>query len=118
MNTAVSGPLAITPSRATSLLLSTFACFLLTACGPTSVMYHSRTGEPILIQESAYTAGGCEHNLRDEAQRVGMPLRSTDVKGRFFGDPFYWPFVKGYVCIGTERELPPGLVGTPALYQG
>ena len=118
MNTVHPRQSSIALARTTRLVVATLTCVLLTACGPASVMYHSRTGEPILIQESAYTAWGCKQNLQDEAQRVGMPLRSTDMKGSFFGDSFYWPIVKGYVCIGSDRETPAGIVGTPVLYQG
>ena len=88
------------------------------ACGPNSVMLHGQTGEPILVQESAYTAAGCRQNLEEEAQRIGMPLRSTDIKGSLFGDTLLWPFVKGYVCLGTDRDLPIGIVGTTSLYRG
>ena len=107
-----------TSSRMLLLLLAVAVGFGVSACGPSSVMWHSRTGEPILIQESAYTAGGCRRNLEAEAKRTGMVLRSIDVKGRFFGDAFYWPLVKGYVCLGTDRDLPIGVEGTTTLYQG
>lgn len=90
----------------------------LVACGPSSMMLHSQTGEPILIQESAYTASGCEQTLQEEAVKSGMLLRSTDVKGSLFGDALLWPFVKGYVCIGTNQVIPRGIVGTPSLYNG
>ena len=90
----------------------------LTACGPSSMMLHSETGEPILLQESAYTASGCEENLEEEAQELGMPLRSTDIKGSLFGDTLLWPFIKGYVCIGTAQPIPRGIVGSPYLYHG
>lgn len=90
----------------------------LSACGPSAVMLHSRTGEPIAVQESAYTAWGCRKNLAEEADRVGMSLKSTDVKGWFFGDSLMWPFVKGYVCLGTDQDLPPGILGKTYVYQG
>lgn len=90
----------------------------LSACGPSAVMLHSRTGDPIAIQESAYTAWGCRRNLSEEAERVGMALKSTDVKGWFFGDSLMWPFVKGYVCLGTDQDLPPGILGKTYVYQG
>ncbi len=102
-------------------LLAGFAvwCALgLSACGPSAVMLHSQTGEPMVIQESAYTAWGCRKNLAEEAQRVGMALKSTDMKGWFFGDSLMWPFVKGYVCLGTDQDLPPGMLGKPYVYQG
>ncbi len=90
----------------------------MTGCGPTSVMMHSQTGDPIVIQESAWSANGCKANLEEEAHRLGVSLRSTDVKGSIFGDSLFWPFVKGYVCLGTGHEIPPGIVGKPYLYQG
>ena len=90
----------------------------LTACGPSSMMLNNETGEPILIQESAYTASGCVRNLQEEADNSGMTLRSTDVKGSLFGDALLWPFVKGYVCIGTNQAIPRGIVGTTSLYRG
>lgn len=94
------------------------ACSTVSACGPTSNMLHSRSGEPMVIQQSAYSEEGCLQNLEAEAQRIGMQLRSTDVKGSFFGDSLLWPFVKGYVCIGTDHVVPFGIVGNPYLYQG
>lgn len=90
----------------------------LTACGPSSVMLHSRTGDPILLQESAFTADGCRQDLQEEAERIGMTLRSADVKGSLFGEALLWPFVKGYVCVGTAQELPRGITGTTTLYGG
>ena len=106
------------PSVGRGLILAVLLASGLTACGPSSMMLNSQTGEPILIQESAYTAGGCEQNLQEEADRSGMALRSTAVKGSLFGDALLWPFVKGYVCIGTNRFIPRGVVGTPSLYNG
>lgn len=94
------------------------ACMAVSACGPSSTMFHSQIGEPMVIQQSAYSAEGCRRNLAEEAQRIGMPLRSTDVKGSIFGDTLLWPFIKGYVCIGTDQAVPPGIIGQPYLYQG
>ncbi|MFO0773854.1 MAG: hypothetical protein U0172_04210 [Nitrospiraceae bacterium] len=98
--------------------LLTIALLLTTGCGPSSVMMNSKTDGPIVIQQSAYTASGCRANLASEADRLGITLRATDVKGSLFGDALLWPFVKGYVCLGSDQNIPLGITGHPYLYQG
>lgn len=88
-------------------------CLTVSGCGPQSVTLHSQTRLPMILQESAYTESGCREHLTDRARELGMTLQSVSVKGWFFGDTLLWPLYKGYVCLGTDRDLPALIVGSP-----
>jgi hypothetical protein len=85
----------------------------ISGCGPQSVTLSSYTRLPMILQESAYTESGCREQLIGRAQELGVTLQSTSVKGWFFGDTLLWPLYKGYVCFGTDRDLPALIVGSP-----
>jgi hypothetical protein len=85
----------------------------LSGCGPQSVTLHGQTRLPMILQESAYTESGCREHLIDRAHELGMSLQSVSVKGWFFGDTLLWPLYKGYICFGTDRDLPALIVGNP-----
>ncbi len=78
---------------------------LMSGCGPHYVVASRETGRPLIIVSSAYTQSGCLDNLHEEAERLGVGLRSLSVKGSFFGDTLLWPFYKGYTCTGTVTMI-------------
>lgn len=85
-----------------------FLCmFLLGGCAQEYAMFHSVTGQPILVIRRATTTEGCFETMREEAARLVVTFRYVHVKGSYFGDSLLWPFVKGYSCeaaIGPERS--------------
>lgn len=91
-------------SRSPLLLLS--AILLFTGCAEPFTVFHSRTGEPILIGRRAYSYDGCLSAMREESDRLGVTFRYVQVRGSLAGRSLLWPFEPGYACeaaIGPER---------------
>ncbi|MGE3152109.1 MAG: hypothetical protein AB7G48_10975 [Nitrospiraceae bacterium] len=101
------------PIRYSVIVAGALLLFAVGGCGPQSVTLNSGTRSPMILQESAYTESGCREHLTDKAHELGMTLQSVSVKGWFFGDTLLWPLYKGYVCFGTDRDLPALIVGSP-----
>jgi hypothetical protein len=90
------------------------AILFLAGCAETYTVFHSQTGQPILLGRRAYSYEGCLSTVRDEAARLGVSLSSIQVKGSWQGRSLLWPFEPGYACegaIGIER-LPRGIYPT------
>ena len=84
---------------------------LLTGCAEPYTVFHSQTGEPIILGRRSYTYEGCLSTMREEAARLGVTFRTIQVKGSWEGRSLLWPFEPGYACeaaIGPER-LPQGI---------
>jgi hypothetical protein len=84
---------------------------LLTGCAEPFTVFHSQTGEPILLGRRSYTYEGCLSTMREEAVRLGVTFRTIQVRGSWEGRSLLWPFEPGYACeaaIGPER-LPNGI---------
>jgi hypothetical protein len=84
---------------------------LLTGCAESYTVFHSETGNPIMLVRRAYSREGCLSTMRDEADRLGVTLSTVQVKGSWQGRSLLWPFEPGYACegaIGPER-LPNGI---------
>jgi hypothetical protein len=84
---------------------------LLTGCAEPYTVFHSQTGEPIILGRRSYTYEGCLSTMREEAARLGLSLSTVQVKGSWEGRSLLWPFEPGYACegaIGPER-LPHGI---------
>lgn len=83
---------------------------LMTGCAQEFAIFHSGSGDPILIARRAYTADACADTLKADAARLGVTLRYVHVRGNFAGRSLLWPFERGYACeaaIGPE-QLPAG----------
>ena len=82
-------------------------CILLvTACAEPFTMFHSRSGEPILLSRRAYSYEGCLSVMREEAARLGVNYQFVHVRGTTVGRSLLWPFEPGYACeaaIGPEQ---------------
>jgi hypothetical protein len=79
----------------------------LTGCAEPYTVFHSETGQPILLGRRAYSYEGCLSTMREEAARLGVSLSSVQVKGSWQGRSLLWPFERGYACegaIGPERH--------------
>ena len=84
---------------------------LMTGCAEEFALFHSTSGDPILMARRAYTSDACAEILKADAVRLGVTLRYIHVRGNFFGRSLLWPFERGYACeaaIGPE-QLPAGV---------
>jgi hypothetical protein len=83
----------------------------LAGCAETYTVFHSQTGQPILLGRRAYSYEGCLSTVRDEAARLGVSLISFQVKGSWQGRSLLWPFEPGYACEGAigAEHLPRGI---------
>ena len=84
--------------------------WLMTGCAGEFALFHSGSGDPILIARRAYTSDACAETLKADAARLGVTLRYIHVRGNFVGRSLLWPFERGYACeaaIGPE-QLPTG----------
>ena len=105
-----------------TLAFALLCVFLLGGCAQEYTVFHSRTGQPILITRRATTGEGCFETVKEEAARLGVTFRYVHVKGSLFGNSLLWPFEKRYSCeaaIGPER-VPSGVYpnGSPLFFQG
>lgn len=92
-------------SRSPLFLLS--AILLLTGCAESFTVFHSQTGELILIGRRAYSYDGCLSTMREESERLGVTFRYVQVRGSVPGRSLLWPFEPGYACeaaVGPERH--------------
>ena len=93
--------------RIAGLLLS---LGLITGCANEFVVFHSVSGDPILISRRAYTSEACTEKVKEDAVRLGVTFRYVHVRGDFVGRSLLWPLEPGYACeaaIGPE-QLPTG----------
>lgn len=90
-------------NRRTILLV--VVSILLVGCAEPFTVFHSQTGDPILIGRRSYTYNGCLSTMREEGDRLGVTFRYVHVRGTTFGRSLLWPFEPGYACeaaIGPE----------------
>jgi len=79
---------------------------LLAGCAEPFTIFHSKTGEPILLGRRAFSYEGCLSTMREEADRLGVTFRYLQVRGSTVGRSLLWPFDPGYACeaaVGPER---------------
>ncbi len=91
--------------------LALFMILLLAGCAESYTVFHSQTGNPILLIRRAYTYEGCLSTMREEAVQLGVSFSTVQVKGSWQGRSLLWPLEPGYACegaIGSER-LPRGI---------
>jgi hypothetical protein len=78
----------------------------LAGCAEPFTVFHSQTGEPILLGRRSFSYEGCLSTMQDEADRLGVTFRYIHVRGSTFGRSLLWPFEPGYACeaaVGPER---------------
>lgn len=83
---------------------------LMAGCAEPYTVFHSQTGNPIILGRRAYSNEDCVSAIRDEAAHLGVSLSTIQVKGAWQGRSLLWPFEPGFACegaIGPER-LPRG----------
>ena len=84
---------------------------LLAGCAESYTIFHSQTGQPIILGRRAYSYEGCLSTMREEAVRLGVSLGTVQVRGSWEGRSLLWPFEPGYACEGTigSERLPHGI---------
>jgi len=90
--------------RSVLLILLTTISFV--GCAESFTVFHSKTGEPILLGRRSYSYDGCLSTMREEADRLGVSFRYVHVRGSVEGRSLLWPFEPGFACegaIGPER---------------
>jgi len=88
------------------VLLLVLAVSSFVGCAESYTVFHSETGEPILLGRRSYSYDGCLSTMQEEADRLGVTFRYVHVRGTLFGRSLLWPFEPGYACeaaIGPER---------------
>jgi hypothetical protein len=88
-----------------SRLLVLAVCLLSSGCAEPFTMFHTQTGEEIVLGRRSYTYQGCLATMQEEADRLGVTFRYIHVRGTTFGRSLLWPFEPGYACeaaIGPE----------------
>ncbi len=96
--------------------------WLVTGCADEFILFHSASGDPLLISRRAHTYDGCTAKLKEDAARMGVTFRYVHVRGSVVGRSLLWPFEPGYACeaaIGPEQH-PTGAYprGTQIVPQG
>ena len=74
---------------------------LMAGCANEFVMYHSVSGDPLLIGRRAYTSDACIEKVKADAVRLGVTFQHIHVRGNFAGRSLLWPIEKGYSCEGA-----------------
>lgn len=86
-------------------LLPFVLCLLASGCAEPFTIFHTRTGEEMVLGRRAYSYQGCLSTMQEEAARLGVTFRYVHVRGTTFGRSLLWPFEPGYACeaaIGPE----------------
>ena len=76
-------------------------CLVAAGCAEPFAMYHTETGEEILVARRSYSYEGCVETMQEEAARRGVTFRYIHVRGTTFGRSLLWPFEPGYACEGA-----------------
>ena len=106
--------------RAMKRPLLMLLCLLASGCADPYTMFHTQTGELIMIGRRSYTYEGCLSTMREEAERLGVTFRYVHVRGTTFGRSLLWPIEPGYACeaaIGPEGQ-PYGIYVPPRTPRG
>lgn len=92
--------------RAHSILIAILIAASFIGCAEPYTVFHSQTGEPILLGRRAYSYDGCLSTMREESERLGVTFRYIHIRGSVQGRSLLWPFEPGFACeaaIGPER---------------
>lgn len=77
------------------------ALALITGCADEFIVFHSLSGDPLLISRRAYTNEGCISKVQEDATRLGVTYRYIHVRGSVAGRSLLWPLEPGYACEGA-----------------
>lgn len=82
------------------IILALVCMFFAAGCGVRYVVPDATGSSPSKIVVSGYTTDGCRENLNEEASRIGVQVRLTDVKGELGWGILLWPLYKSVTCTG------------------
>ena len=80
-------------------------------CADEYIVFHSQTGEPLLLSRRAWTYEGCVARVKEDMARLGSTFRYLHVRGSSVGRSLLWPFEPGYACEAATgpEQLPSGV---------
>jgi hypothetical protein len=79
---------------------------IMTGCAEEFVVFHSASGDPLLISRRAFTSEECIAKVKEDAVRLGVTFRHVHIRGNIAGRSLLWPLHPGYACeaaIGPEQ---------------
>lgn len=72
---------------------------VIAGCGTHYTIPNFETDEVEKVVSSGVTPQGCIENLKEDAERLNVKVRLTDVNHEASG-PLGWLYAKSYVCTG------------------
>ena len=73
---------------------------LLFGCGPHYTIPNFESDEIEKVVSSGHSPQGCIENLKEDANKLKVKVRLTDMHHESASGPFSWIYSYGYVCTG------------------
>ena len=73
---------------------------LFTGCGPQYTIPNYDTGEVEKVISSGRSPQTCIENLKEDAQKLNVKVRLTDVHHEATSGPIAWLYANSYICTG------------------
>jgi hypothetical protein len=74
--------------------------FLVAGCGPHYTIPNYETDEIEKVISSGRSPQGCIENLKEDAQKLNVKVRLTDVQQQAASGPVSWIYANSYICTG------------------
>ncbi len=69
-------------------------------CGPHYTIPNYETNEIEKVISSGRSPEGCIENLKEDAQKLNVKVRLTDVQQQASSGPISWIYTNSYMCTG------------------
>ena len=73
---------------------------LLAGCGPHYTIPNYESNEIEKVISSGRSPEGCIENLKEDAQKLNVKVRLTDVQQQASSGPISWIYSNSYMCTG------------------
>ncbi len=73
---------------------------LFASCGPHYTIPNYESNEIEKVISSGRSPEGCIENLKEDAQRLNVKVRLTDVQNQPSSGPISWIYSNSYICTG------------------
>jgi hypothetical protein len=73
---------------------------LFTGCGPQYTIPNYDTGDIEKVVSSGRSPQACIENLKEDAQKLNVKVRLTDVHHEATSGPIAWLYSNSYICTG------------------
>jgi hypothetical protein len=73
---------------------------LLAGCGPHYTIPNFETDEIEKVVSSGSSPQGCIENLKEDAQKLNVKVRLTDMHHEWAQGPIAWLYTYDYICTG------------------